>query len=252
MSKFWNRDKQADPREKRQARARFRVSAGVVRHGARWYEPARFRGVGKPFKPRPMSSASSEHPSLEVGDRVGDLGWVDHDGNKMFLGQSTHAGRVTVLFVCRSLEAAAVQPDLAAYRRLHGEFRTIDVQVFAVAGGSDAGNAAARLDLPFPVLSDPGFSAARAGTGPGQGGGPAWAERWTHADRRSEPEGGEAHRPRRRWAAGRDRLGPLPGARRHHGAVRGHRAGAGAHHSKSHRPGPLQAADSRLGDRRAL
>lgn len=119
-----------------------------------------------------MSSASSEHPSLEVGDRVGDLGWVDHDGNKMFLGQSTHAGRVTVLFVCRSLEAAAVQPDLAAYRRLHGEFRTIDVQVFAVAGGSDAGNAAARLDLPFPVLSDPGFSAARAlGLGRGRAAG---------------------------------------------------------------------------------
>ena len=56
-----------------------------------------------------MLPNAPEQPCLEVGDRVGDLGWVDHEGNKVFLGQSIHAGRVTVLFVCRSLEAAAVE-----------------------------------------------------------------------------------------------------------------------------------------------
>ncbi len=37
---------------------------------------------------------------LEPGDRVADMGWRDHRGDKLSLYQSIFAGRLTVLFVC--------------------------------------------------------------------------------------------------------------------------------------------------------
>ncbi|MFQ5773835.1 MAG: redoxin domain-containing protein [Kiloniellaceae bacterium] len=109
-----------------------------------------------------MTPASGEPLRLEVGDRVPDMGWVDLGGARVSLGQSAHAGRVTVVFVCPS--AAGAARELTKFRDLHDKFRALEVQVFAVTSDPVPESAALveKLELPFPVLFDAAFAGGRA------------------------------------------------------------------------------------------
>lgn len=111
-----------------------------------------------------MTLLESKRPHLEVGDRVTDMGWVGLDGERVYLDQSVHAGRVSVLFICPSLGLPGVTAGLAKFAQLYDQFRVLDAQVFAVTADPPRGNAevAARVDLPFPVLSDGKFASGRA------------------------------------------------------------------------------------------
>ncbi len=111
-----------------------------------------------------MLPHSPEQPSLEVGDRVPDMGWLDPQGGRVSLGQSAFAGRLSVLYVCPIGGAGAASEDLAGFRDLYEKFHALDVQVFAVAVDPVSSNlrTAERLALPFPILADAGFTAGRA------------------------------------------------------------------------------------------
>ncbi len=109
-----------------------------------------------------MLPTSPEQPSLEIGDRVPDMGWIDPAGGRVSLAQSEYAGRLSVLFVCAG--AGGVARNLAKFRDLYDKFRALDVQLFAITSEPAPANLATaeRLGLPFPVLADAGFTAGRA------------------------------------------------------------------------------------------
>ncbi len=101
---------------------------------------------------------------LEPGDPVADMGWRDHRGDTLSLYQSRFAGRLTVLFVCPSAETPGAARELTRFAELADDFHALGALVFAVSADPAAVNAAAmhRLGLPFPILSDEGFSSGRA------------------------------------------------------------------------------------------
>ena len=101
---------------------------------------------------------------LELGDTVADMGWRGPGGGKLSLYQDNLAGRLTVLFVCASAESPGAALELARFAELYEQFDGLGVLVFAVSADPVAVNAAAmqRLGLPFPVLSEEGFSTGRA------------------------------------------------------------------------------------------
>ncbi len=111
-----------------------------------------------------MLPSSPEQPSLEIGDRVPDMGWVDATGRRVSLAQSAYAGRLSVLFFCAGAGTGGVARNLAKFRDLYDKFRALDVQLFAITSEPAPANLAAakRLGLPFPVLADAGFTAGRA------------------------------------------------------------------------------------------
>jgi peroxiredoxin/predicted 2-oxoglutarate/Fe(II)-dependent dioxygenase YbiX len=111
-----------------------------------------------------MLPTSPEQPSLEIGDRVPDMGWIDATGRRVSLAQSAYAGRLSVLFVCAAAGAGGAARNLAKFRDLYDKFRALDVQLFAITSEPAPANLATaeRLGLPFPVLVDAGFTAGRA------------------------------------------------------------------------------------------
>ncbi len=111
-----------------------------------------------------MLPTSPEQPSLEIGDRVPDMGWIDPAGGRVSLAQSAYAGRLSVLFVCAAAGAGGAARNLAKFRDLYEKFRALDVQLFAITSEPAPANLATaeRLGLPFPVLADAGFTAGRA------------------------------------------------------------------------------------------
>ena len=114
--------------------------------------------------PDPVKNPRAEIPRLEIGDPVPDMGWADVHGARVALGQSDHAGRTTVIYVCASPRAPAAERELAALRDLQAKFQALDAAVFVVTPDAPAENfaLAARHDLPFLVLSDRGFVAGQA------------------------------------------------------------------------------------------
>ena len=123
-----------------------------------------------------MLPTSPEQPSLEIGDRVPDMGWIDAAGKRVSLAQSAYAGRLSVLFVCAAAGAGGAARNLAKFRDLYDQFHALDVQLFAITSEPASANLATaeRLGLPFPVLADAGFTAGRA-LGLAESGAPASA-----------------------------------------------------------------------------
>ena len=111
-----------------------------------------------------MLPTSPEQPSLEIGDRVPDMGWIDPTGGRVSLAHPAYAGRLSVLFVCAAAGAGGAARNLAKFRDLYDKFRALDVQLFAITSEPAPANLATaeRLGLPFPVLVDAGFTAGRA------------------------------------------------------------------------------------------
>ncbi len=111
-----------------------------------------------------MNSSASGRIYLEPGDLVADMDWRDHRGGKFSLEQSRFGGRLTVIFVCTSAEAPGAARELKRLAALAAQFNDLGCLMFAVSGDPVAVNAAAmqRLDLPFSILSDEGFSCGRA------------------------------------------------------------------------------------------
>ncbi len=99
---------------------------------------------------------------LGAGDRIPDFGWLDTRGCHFALDQPAHAGRVSVVLV--SAAATGAQRELAKLRDLHQKLRALDAQVIAVTPAPAGENAAltAKMNLPFPVLSDVSFALGRA------------------------------------------------------------------------------------------
>ena len=111
-----------------------------------------------------MDGSAPRRNYLELGDSVADMGWRGPGGGKISLYQDNLAGRLTVLFVCASAENPGAARELARFAELYDQFDGLGVPVFAVSADPVAVNAAVmrRLGLPFPVLSDAGFSSGRA------------------------------------------------------------------------------------------
>jgi len=111
-----------------------------------------------------MDGRSAERCYLDIGDRVTDVGWLDQGGKRVSLAQSYYAGRVSMLFVCRSASVPGAARELSKFAELHDAFRALDAQVFALSADSVAENAAVakRLRLPFPILSDAHFASGWA------------------------------------------------------------------------------------------
>ena len=101
---------------------------------------------------------------LAVGDRVPDLGWRDGGGRHVALGLPEFAGRTCLVLACASTSGSPVQRELAKLRDLSEKLAGLEVQVFAVTPMLPQENAAlaAKLRLPFPLLSDPAFATGQA------------------------------------------------------------------------------------------
>lgn len=112
-----------------------------------------------------MSQPPQTRPRrLEVGDRLPDFAWRDTEGRHVSLTQSVHAGRISLILVCPAVTGAGVQRELTKLRDLEEKWRRLGLGVFAVTPAPPDENAVlkARLELPFPVLSDAGFFAGQA------------------------------------------------------------------------------------------
>ena len=101
---------------------------------------------------------------LAVGDRVPDLGWRDGGGQRVALDMSVHAGRTSLVLACAAAAGSSVQRELTKLRDLSQKLAGLEVQVFAVTPMRPQENAAlaAKLSLPFPLLSDPAFATGDA------------------------------------------------------------------------------------------
>ena len=101
---------------------------------------------------------------LAPGDRVPDLGWRDTQGRHVALDLPAHAGRASLVLACATAAGAGVQRELAKLRDLHERLQGLEIQIFAVTPASLQENQAlaAKLRLPFPVLSDMTLALGRA------------------------------------------------------------------------------------------
>ncbi len=106
----------------------------------------------------------AEPRRLGAGDHVPDLAWLDTRGRHFTLKQSAYAGRVSVILTCPAPIGAGAQRELTKLRDLDDKWRALDIQVIAVTPAPAGENAAltAKLNLPFPVLSDASFALGRA------------------------------------------------------------------------------------------
>lgn len=123
-------------------------------------------------RPHPSHSKAEGGWLLDVGDPIPDRGWIDMNGARVSLTQSANAGRWTILAVGSTADMHAAEPALRALREVMARLESAGVHVYAVAPGSqaDAFSIAARLDLPFPVVSDgTGVLCARLGFAPARG-----------------------------------------------------------------------------------
>ncbi len=145
------------------------ASAGVVRASAVMLWLAGFfacavlflEGAEAAIMPQPPQTRPRH---LDVGDRFPDFAWRDTQGRHVSLTQSAHAGRVSLVLVCPAGTGAGVQRELTKLRALEEKWRGLGLGVFAVTPAPPDENAVlkAKLELPFPLLSDAGFFAGQA------------------------------------------------------------------------------------------
>lgn len=102
----------------------------------------------------PNYPASKQTP-LETGERLCDLAFLDVEDQPFSLYDESFYGWPTVIHLTASPEDALV--ELERFASLAAEFGQTETQVMAVTRAPAEANAAVveRLNLPFPVLSDP-------------------------------------------------------------------------------------------------
>lgn len=120
-------------------------------------------------RPPASPTAPAQTFRLGVGDPVPDRGWVDMNGARVSLAQSVNAGRMAILVAASDPAMDAAEPALRALRDAARRPECAGLRIFAITPGApaDGFGVTARLDLPFPVLSDASFALGRAlGFGP--------------------------------------------------------------------------------------
>ena len=112
-----------------------------------------------------MKTPGTDHQeALAVGEPVSDLPWYTAPNRRFSLYDDAHSGRVTVVYTRASANAMGAEADLRAFEALHDRFLATDTQVLAVTADppEETVRTTQRLQLHFPLLSDPGFLIGRA------------------------------------------------------------------------------------------